>query len=154
LSHISITLYVCYLFFHNKSNLLGLNFHHFLLFFCFLCKLLFLQVYVLPSVCFCNCWFCRVLFHLFVVKFILVSFFFFLHNVYYSSEGRYINCCSEWFGFGIRNVALKTMVLNRYGTFDQIANTNMEDPSYAYLYCDLLNKIVLTKSLWRWNHLI
>jgi hypothetical protein len=47
--------------------------------------------------------------------------------------------------FGIRNVALEAMVLNRYGTFDQIANRSMEDPSYAYLYCDLLNKIVLTK---------
>jgi hypothetical protein len=47
--------------------------------------------------------------------------------------------------FGIRNVTLEAMVFNRYGTFDQIANRSMEDPSYAYLYCDLLNKIIMTK---------
>jgi hypothetical protein len=47
--------------------------------------------------------------------------------------------------FGIRNVALEAMELNRYGTFDQIANRSMENPNYAYLYSDLLNKIVLTK---------
>jgi hypothetical protein len=35
-------------------------------------------------------------------------------------------------------------VLNRYGTFDQIANRSMEDPGYAYLHCDLLNKATLT----------
>ncbi len=46
--------------------------------------------------------------------------------------------------FGIRNVAFETKVFNRYGTFDQIANRNMEDPSYAYLHYDLLNKAPLT----------
>ncbi len=46
--------------------------------------------------------------------------------------------------FGIRNATLKAMVLNRYGTFDQIANRSMEDPSYAYLHCDLLDRVVLT----------
>jgi hypothetical protein len=55
LSHINITLYVCCIFFHNKNNVFGLNFHHFVdFFYCFLCKFVFLQVYVLPSVCFCN----------------------------------------------------------------------------------------------------
>jgi hypothetical protein len=46
--------------------------------------------------------------------------------------------------FGIRDVAFEAKVLNRYGTFDQIANKNMKDLSYAYLHCDLLNKKPLT----------
>jgi hypothetical protein len=46
--------------------------------------------------------------------------------------------------FGIRDVAFEAKVLNRYGTFDQIAKKNMEDPSYAYFHCDLLNKTPLT----------
>jgi hypothetical protein len=48
-------------------------------------------------------------------------------------------------GFGIRDVAFGAMVFNRYGTFDQIANRNMEDLGYAYLHCDLLDKTILTK---------
>ncbi len=46
--------------------------------------------------------------------------------------------------FGIKNVAFEAKVFNRYGTFDQITNMNMEDPSYAYLHCDLLDRVVLT----------
>jgi hypothetical protein len=46
--------------------------------------------------------------------------------------------------FGIRDVAFEAKVFNRYGTFDQITNTNMEDPNYAYLHCDLLDKVALT----------
>jgi hypothetical protein len=38
-------------------------------------------MYVLSIVCFYDCWFCQVLFHLFVVKFILVSFFFKIYVV-------------------------------------------------------------------------
>jgi hypothetical protein len=47
--------------------------------------------------------------------------------------------------FEIKNVAFEAMVFNRYGTFDQIANKNMEDLGYAYLHCDLLDKTFLTK---------
>jgi hypothetical protein len=39
--------------------------------------------------------------------------------------------------FGIRDV-FEAKVFDRYGTFNQIANRSMEDPSYAYLHCDLL----------------
>jgi hypothetical protein len=46
--------------------------------------------------------------------------------------------------FRIRDVAFDAKVLNRYGTFDQIANRSMEDPNYAYLHCDLLDKAALT----------
>jgi hypothetical protein len=46
--------------------------------------------------------------------------------------------------FRIRDVAFEAKVLNRYGTFDQIAHRSMEDPSYAYLHCDLLDKATLT----------
>jgi hypothetical protein len=46
--------------------------------------------------------------------------------------------------FGIRNIAFEAKVLNRYGTFDRIANKSMEDSSYAYLHCDLLDRVALT----------
>jgi hypothetical protein len=46
--------------------------------------------------------------------------------------------------FGIKDVAFEVNVFNRYGTFDQITNRNMEDSSYAYLHCDLLDRAILT----------
>jgi len=46
--------------------------------------------------------------------------------------------------FGIRDVAFEAKVFNRYGTFDCNANNSMEDLSYAYLHCDLLNRVALT----------
>jgi len=46
--------------------------------------------------------------------------------------------------FKIKDVTFEAKVLNRYGTFDQIANRSMEDPSYAYLHYDLLHKATLT----------
>jgi hypothetical protein len=45
--------------------------------------------------------------------------------------------------FRVKYVDFETKVLNTYGTFDQITNRTMEDPSYVYLHCDLLNRIVL-----------
>jgi hypothetical protein len=46
--------------------------------------------------------------------------------------------------FGIKDVVFEAHVLNRYGTFDQITNKSMEETSYAYLHCDLLNRTTLT----------
>jgi hypothetical protein len=46
--------------------------------------------------------------------------------------------------FKIKDVAFEAKVFNRYNTFDQIANKSMEDPSYAYLHCDLLDMAILT----------
>jgi hypothetical protein len=46
--------------------------------------------------------------------------------------------------FRIRDVAFEAKVFNRYGTFDQIANKSMENPSNTYLHCDLLDKAALT----------
>jgi len=46
--------------------------------------------------------------------------------------------------FRIKDVAFEANVFNRYGTFDRIANRSMEDPSYAYLHCDLLDKATFT----------
>jgi hypothetical protein len=46
--------------------------------------------------------------------------------------------------FIITNVAFEAKVFKRYGTFDQIANKSMEDPGYAYLHCDLLDRETLT----------
>jgi hypothetical protein len=46
--------------------------------------------------------------------------------------------------FGIKDVTFEANVFNRYGTLDRIANKNTEDPSYAYLHCDLLDRVVMT----------
>ncbi len=46
--------------------------------------------------------------------------------------------------FGIRAIAFLAKLFNRCGTFDQIVNRSMEDLSYAYLHCDLLDKVALT----------
>ncbi len=46
--------------------------------------------------------------------------------------------------FGVRDVVFKTKVFNRHGTFDWIANRNMENLNYAYLHCDLLEKAALS----------
>jgi hypothetical protein len=45
--------------------------------------------------------------------------------------------------FGIRDVAFEVKMFDKYGTFDRITNRSMEDPSYAYLHCDLLNRVAL-----------
>jgi hypothetical protein len=45
--------------------------------------------------------------------------------------------------FGIKNVTFETKVFNRYGTFDWIANKSMENPNYAYLHSDLLDRTAL-----------
>jgi hypothetical protein len=45
--------------------------------------------------------------------------------------------------FKVRNVAFEAKVFNRYDTFDGIANRNKKTPGYAYLYCNLLNRVVL-----------
>jgi hypothetical protein len=46
--------------------------------------------------------------------------------------------------FGIKNDMFEAKVFNRYGTFDQIVNKNMEDPSYAYLHSSFLDMVFLT----------
>jgi hypothetical protein len=46
--------------------------------------------------------------------------------------------------FGIKDLTFEAKVFNRYGTFDQIVNRNMEDLGYAYLHYDLLNKAIVT----------
>jgi hypothetical protein len=45
--------------------------------------------------------------------------------------------------FGVRDVAFEVKVFNRCDTFDRIANKSKEDVGYAYLYCNLLNKVAL-----------
>jgi hypothetical protein len=51
--------------------------------------------------------------------------------------------------FEVKDVAFVTKVLNRYETFDQITNKSMEDPSYAYLHYDLLDKAAWTTIILR-----
>jgi hypothetical protein len=45
--------------------------------------------------------------------------------------------------FGIRDVTFEAKVFNRYGTFDQIANRSMENPSYAHLHYNLSDKAIM-----------
>jgi len=45
--------------------------------------------------------------------------------------------------FKVRDVAFEVKVFNRCDTFDQTVNRSKEDLGYAYLYCDLLNKVAL-----------
>ncbi len=45
---------------------------------------------------------------------------------------------------GVQDVAFEGKVLNRYGTYDRIAKKLIDDPSYTYLYCELLGVIGLT----------
>ncbi len=45
---------------------------------------------------------------------------------------------------GVRDVAFESKVLNRHGTHDRIAKKHIDDPSYAYLYCELLDVASLT----------
>ncbi len=44
----------------------------------------------------------------------------------------------------VQDVAFEGKVLNRYGSYDQITKKLIDDPSYAYLYCELLGVIGLT----------
>jgi hypothetical protein len=46
--------------------------------------------------------------------------------------------------YRVQDVAFEANVFNRYGTFNCIAQKNLEDPSYVYLHCDLLDGIALT----------
>ncbi len=48
--------------------------------------------------------------------------------------------------YRVQDVAFKANVFNRYDTFDCIAHKILEDPSYVYLHCDLLDGIALPQS--------
>jgi hypothetical protein len=87
-----------------------------------------------------------VLLHLFVVKFISLSFtFFVLHSglIIVVKEARLVVVVID-LDFGIKDLAFQAKVFNMYGIFDQIANKSMGDPNHAYLHCDLLDKVALT----------
>jgi hypothetical protein len=77
-----------------------------------------------------------VLFHLFVVKFLLVSFFIFYTMVVVIMKEVKLVVVVDDLDFKILNVSFDANVFNRYGTFDRIINMSMEDPSYAYLHCE------------------
>ncbi len=58
------------------------------------------------------------LFHLFIIKFILVILNLFLHNnCYLVKEARLIDVVDD-LDFEIRDVAFEANVFNKYGTFD------------------------------------
>ncbi len=82
------------------------------------------------------------LLHLFLVKFILENFI--LHDAIVPMKEVRLVIMVDDLNFKIRDVAFEAKVFNRYGTFDQIANRSMEDLGYAYLHCDLLDRVVLT----------
>jgi hypothetical protein len=64
-----------------------------------------------------------------------------LHNGYYYSETAQLVIVVDHLDFGIKDM-FETKVFNRYGTFDQIVNKSMENLRYAYLHCDLLDKVI------------
>jgi len=41
-------------------------------------------------------------------------------------------------------VAFESKVVNQYGTYNRIAKKLIDDPSYTYLYCELLDVASLT----------
>jgi diacylglycerol kinase family enzyme len=95
----------------------------------------FLQLLVLPNATSFVC--CQIHFG---------KFFFFFFNmmaIVPMKKARLVIMVDD-LNFKIKDVAFEAKVFNRYGTFDRIANRNMEDPSYAYLQCDLLDRASLT----------
>ncbi len=46
--------------------------------------------------------------------------------------------------YGVQDVAFEDKILNWYGTYDRIAKKLIDDPSYAYFYCDFLDTTSLT----------
>ncbi len=68
------------------------------------------------------------LLHLFVVKFISLSFtFFVLHNelIIVVKEAKLVVVVND-LDFGIKDIALQAKVFNKYGIFDQIAKRAWE----------------------------
>ncbi len=61
--------------------------------------------------------FCQVLFHLFLVKFILVIIIFGTMAIVLMKEGRLVVVMDD-LDFKIKDVAFETKMFNRYGTFD------------------------------------
>jgi hypothetical protein len=85
------------------------------------------------------------LLHLSIIQFVCSKFLnFIFHNFYYCNEGRAINCCNGWFDFEIIHVVFKTKVFKKYhGTFNWIADRNIEDLGSEYLNCYMQNIIAL-----------
>ncbi len=96
--------------------------------------------------CFCNSVFVN--FDFLAISFVgcqihFDKFFFFLHNGCCSNERSSIVTVDD-LDFGIKEVTFETKMFNKYHTFDRIANRSMEDLGYAYLHCDLLERVALT----------
>jgi len=89
-------------------------------------------------VCFFNCVFVNS--HFFVISFVSCQIHF--DKFYFFSCTMVITV--DDLDFGVKDVAFETKVLNKYRTFHLIANRSTEDPGYAYLHCDLLERAILT----------
>jgi hypothetical protein len=128
------------IFFFTSTNIvLDLSFHFVLMFFASLS---------FSNVCFCKCVF--IMSHFFVISFIGCQIHF--DKFYFLSCTMVVILVKEvqlmvWWMIWISK--FETKVFNRYDTFYQIANRNKEDLGYAYLYCDLLNKVVLIIIIFR-----
>jgi hypothetical protein len=85
----------------------------------------FLQLLVLPNATSFIC--CQIHFGKFL-------FFYFLNTMANvpMKETRVLIMVND-LNFKIKDVAIEANVFNKYGTFDRIANRNMEDLGYAYL---------------------
>ncbi len=124
---------------------LGLNFHFVLMFFC---KLEFFQLCV-----FVKSYFFTTLFICCQIHFNHLFLFFCTMVVVLMKQAQLVVTVDD-LNFGVRDVVFEAKMFNRHGTFDRIANKNMEDPSYAYLHCDLLDMVALTTITLKVNHLI
>jgi hypothetical protein len=121
----------------------GLKFHHLLTFLFFP-----LQAFVFASVCFAKCVLLQLLVLSNATSFVycqihLDKFLFFGTMVVIPMKEVKLVVVVDDLNFGIKDVTFETKVFNRYGTFDLIANKNMEYPSYAYLHFDLLDRPTL-----------
>jgi len=47
----------------------------------------------------------------------------------------------DYLDYGVQDLTFEGKVLNRYGTYDRITKKLIDDPSYTYLYCELLDAI-------------
>jgi hypothetical protein len=127
------------------NSVIGLSFHHLLSGF-----LLPFQVCVFASVCFAKFVLLQLLVLSNVTSFVCCQIHFgnlFIFGTMADvlmKEARLVVAVDD-LDFEIGDITFEAKMFNRYDTFDQIANRSMEDPCYAHLHCDLLDKATILK---------
>ncbi len=101
------------------------------------CKLEFFQVFAFANVCLLSLIFLLFFFVGCQIHFGKFHFLFYTMVIVLVKEVQ-LNVAMDDLDFGVKNVAFETKVFNGYDTFDRIVNRSMDNPTYAYLHCDLL----------------